>query len=118
MIRNLVPMLAAASLFVTAGAEAADEPVGDTRLETADTMIRIGDVGGAAVCILALTGEVRGYDETWLRIGLAAGVGAVVTGIIGRRLKRNTERADRQHMVSVSLPASGRGVAGAWTIRW
>lgn len=120
MVKNVVSIvLTAAVLSVApAGVEAADAPVGDERLKTADRLIRVGDAGWTAMGVLALVGEARGYDETWVRVGLAAGVGAIVTGIMGRKLKRDVERAGRRHKVSVSLPASGKGVAGAWTMTW
>ena len=123
-MRITVAMLALTLLMVPVGAEAADEPVKagasvkDARFKTANRMIRIGDVGWATLSALALTGEARGYDETWLRVGLAAGVGAVVTGIMGRRLKSRAEGAERQSVMSISLPPSGRGVGGAWSLSW
>lgn len=107
-------------LLAPVGAQAADELGGDPRLKTANRMIRIGDAGWTTLGVLALVGEARGHDETWLRVGLAAGVGAAVTGILGRRIKRNVERAERENVVSITLPppSSGKGVVGTWAIRW
>lgn len=83
-------------------------------------MIWIGEAGWATMGILALVGEARGHDETWLRAGLVAGAGAVVTGILGRRLKRKVGRAGRDNVVSIALPppSSGKGAVGIWTMRW
>lgn len=108
------------ALLVPVGAQAADEPAEDPRLKTANRMMRIGDAGWTTLGVLALVGEARGHDETWLRVGLAAGVGAAVTGILGRRLEGKVERAERQNVVSITLPppSSGKGVVGIWAIRW
>lgn len=115
-----VACLFVVSLIFSASAQAADGSGRDPRLDTANRMMRVGDAGWATLGILALVGEARGHDETWLRAGLVAGVGAAVTGILGRRLKRKVERADRENVVSIALPppSSGKGVVGIWAVRW
>ena len=119
MTKTVACLFVVASIF-SVGAQAADGPVEDARLKKAGRMIRVGEAGYATLGILALVGEARGHDETWLRAGLVAGVGAVVTGILGRRLKRKAERAGRENVVSIALPppSSGKGAVGIWTVRW
>lgn len=91
----------------------------DRRSARADRMIRVGDAGLAAIALLGLVGEVDGYDDKlWMKAGVTAGLGAIVTGIVGRKLKRDVERERKsRHAVAVA-PLGGSGVAGVYSFRW
>lgn len=91
----------------------------DRRSARADRMIRVGDAGLAAIALLGLAGEVGGYDDKlWMRTGVTASLGAIVTGIVGRKLKRDVERERKnRHAVAVA-PLGGSGVAGVYSFSW
>ncbi len=84
-------------------------------------MAKVGDAGLAAIAVLGLAGEVKGYDDKlWMKIGVTASVGAIVVGIVGRKLKRDAARereSANRHVVSVA-PLRGSGVAGVYAFTW
>lgn len=95
----------------------------DSRLARAETMVQIGNAGFGAIAVLALAGESGKYsDSTWMRVGTAASVGAIVTGFIGRKLRRDANRdrdsLPRKSLAVTPLVGGGGGVIGSYSLQW
>lgn len=128
-MRIVASLLVAVMLFPAAAA-GQESGVSDDELERrisrANWMIEIGRFGCAGLGALTLAGTLAGeshYDKTWMLVGNIAGIGATVTGFVGRRMKSNAIRerekreSRRQHVVSVA-PLPGAGVAGVYAVMW
>ena len=93
----------------------------ERRVARAERLMRVGNAGFASISAITLVGEVQGYDQTWIKVATVASLGAIVTGFVGRKMKRDAEREiaarESRHTVAVA-PLGGAGVAGVYALRW